>query len=344
MCLFVALLVFCSWPSSVRSAFAFASSARATLTLAGTRLVDRIRTCAASHRGLGIENLATINPNLHADLAKRRLCFGETVIDVGAQRVKRKLPLQVPLTASDFSPIQTTTDLDFDSLRPKPQRLFHGFSHRASKRDAFLELRGDLFRLELSIQLGLVDLLDGHQDFPARLRRKIALELVDLRALSTDDDARTRRVDDDFETICGPFDVDVRHARARKTLLQIAFQLQIFEQELAELSLGKPVRVPIFVVAESKTVWMNFLTHNFLQCCLYSSVWGFFFEALLVAGFSAVASGSSFFEAARFALGAAAAPPRLRRLLSSSFAGFASASGLPPSAVGRASLLNEIVT
>ena len=97
------------------------------------------------------------------------------------------------------------------------------------------------------------------------LRRDIALELVDLRALATDDDARTRRVDDDLQTIGGALDIDVRNAGAGKALLQIALQLQIFKQELAKLLLRKPVRMPVLVVAEAKTVWMNFLTHNLLQ-------------------------------------------------------------------------------
>jgi hypothetical protein len=141
----------------------------------------------------------------------------------------------------------------------------------------------------------------------------------------------------------------VRHARARKALLEIAFQFQIFEQKLAKLLFGKPVRVPVFVVAESKTVWMNFLTHNLLQfsTVVYSSVetsppLAFRFEVFFVSDFSVAAS--SVFGVTRFALGAAAAPPRLRRLLASSLAGFASASGFLPSADGRSSLLKEIVT
>jgi hypothetical protein len=67
-----------------------------------------------------------------------------------------------------------------------------------------------------------------------------------------------------------------------------------------------------------------------------------FFEAFFVAGFSAVVS--SFFGVARFARGAATAPPRLRRLLSAGFAAFASTSGFLPPVDGRSSLLNEIVT
>jgi hypothetical protein len=68
-------------------------------------------------------------------------------------------------------------------------------------------------------------------------------------------------------------------------------------------------------------------------------------EAFFATGFSAGASVSAFLADARFDRGAAAAPPRLRPLLSVSFAGFASAFSevaLPGS--GRASLLNEIVT
>src|SRR6185503_9723070 len=147
ICLFVALLVFRSRSTSVRSTFAFASRARASFAFTDASLVDRIRTGATSHRRFGIENLATIDPNLDSDLTKRRLRFSKTVIDVGAQSVQRKLSLQVPLTASDLSAIQTTTDLHLDPLRSKPQRFFHRFPHRASKRDALLELRGDLLGL-----------------------------------------------------------------------------------------------------------------------------------------------------------------------------------------------------
>src|SRR5215212_3462110 len=183
----------------------------------------------------------------------------------------------------------------------------------------------------------------------AGLRRQVALELVDLGALAADDDSGSRSVDDDLQAIRGPFDIDVRYPRARKAVLEIAFKPQIFKQKLAELLFGKPVRVPVFVVAESKTVWMNFLTHNLLQfsTVVYSSLAAsslvaFFFEVRFAAGFSV--APSSVFGVARFALGAAAAPPRLRCLLSASFAGFASTPGCLPLAAGRSSLLKEIVT
>ena len=203
-------MVLVAWPATVRSAFTFSACARAALAFTNARFVDRIRTGATGHRRFWIHDLAAVDPNFHTDLPKRRPRFGQAVIDVGAQSVKRKLSLQVPLAASDLSAVQTSTDLHLDSLSTKSQRLFNRFSHRTTKRDALLELRGDLLSLKLCVQLGLVDLLDRNKHFAASLHRQIALELVDLSALATDDDSRSRRVDDDLEAIRGSFDYIVR--------------------------------------------------------------------------------------------------------------------------------------
>src|SRR5207249_5739597 len=99
-----------------------------------------------------------------------------------------------------------------------------------------------------------MNLLNRNQHFAASARRDVALQLIDLGAFATDDDARPRRVDDDLQTIGGPLDVYVRHACAREALLQFALQLQILDQEIAELPLRKPMRMPVLVIAEAKTV------------------------------------------------------------------------------------------
>src|SRR5688572_479523 len=114
------LSVFAPWPSAFSSAFTLASSAWPAFALAHASFVNRIRAGATRHRRLSIQNLAAINPNLHADLAKRRFRFCQTVINVRSQRVQRKLPLQMPLTARDLSSVQTATDFYFDSLRAEP--------------------------------------------------------------------------------------------------------------------------------------------------------------------------------------------------------------------------------
>src|SRR5688500_11813963 len=88
------LLVLISRSSTIRSAFTsftLAARTRASLAFADARFVDRIGAGAAGHRRFRIENLAAVDPDLDSDLSERRLGFGETVIDVRAERVQRKL-------------------------------------------------------------------------------------------------------------------------------------------------------------------------------------------------------------------------------------------------------------
>ena len=56
-----------------------------------------------------------------------------------------------------------------------------------------------------------------------------------------------------------------------KRFFKSVFSFRSSMQEFAKLLLRKPVRMPVFVVAEAKTVWMNFLTHNLLQFRLIRS-------------------------------------------------------------------------
>src|ERR1051325_11020207 len=231
------LLFFSPRPSTFRCAFALASSARPAFAFTDARFIDRIRAGTTGHRCFWIHDFAAINPNLHSDLAKRRLCLSQTIIDICAQSVQRQLSLKMPFATRDFSTIQSTTDLDFNPLRAKPQRLFDGFSHRPTKSNTLLELGRNLLSLQLCIQFRLVNLLNRHEHFTPGLRREVTLELVDFGAFPTNDDAWSGRVDDYLETIGSSLDINVRNASACKTLLQVTFQLEVFQQKLAELLL-----------------------------------------------------------------------------------------------------------
>src|SRR5215213_11926368 len=61
--------------SRARSAFA------ATIT---ARLIDRVRTRAARHRGFRVKNLAPVNPDFDAVHSEGRVRFGEPVVNVCA--------------------------------------------------------------------------------------------------------------------------------------------------------------------------------------------------------------------------------------------------------------------
>src|SRR5882724_11734982 len=79
------------------------------------------------------EDLAFIDPGLHADDPVRGVRFRESVIDVSAQRVQRQTSLQVPLRAGDFIPVQAARHADLDSLTSETQRRIHALAHRATE-------------------------------------------------------------------------------------------------------------------------------------------------------------------------------------------------------------------
>src|SRR6266496_445016 len=133
-------------PLSTRTRGASSAFART-----GTRFVNRIGPRAAGHRSICIQDLATIDPNFHANDSERRVCFSKSIINVGTQGMQRLLSLQVPFTTRDLSAIQPAADFDLDSLRPKAQRFLHGFAHRPAKRDSLFKLRRNLFSLQLGV-------------------------------------------------------------------------------------------------------------------------------------------------------------------------------------------------
>src|SRR5687767_5069082 len=165
----------------------------------------------------------------------------------------------MPLAAGNFSSIQTAADFDFNSLRPKPKRFLHCLAHGAPKRNTLLELSRNLLSLQLRVQFRLMNLLNRNQHFAAGFLGQITFQLVDFRALASDDDAGTRRVNNDLQTIGGALNVHMGNSRPGEALLEIPLQPQVFNQELAILLLGEPVRVPVLVVTEAKSVRVNFL-------------------------------------------------------------------------------------
>src|SRR5437868_10223342 len=208
------------------------------------------------------QNLATINPALHADYAIGRLGFGETVIDVGSQRVQRQPPLQVPLGAGDFVAVQAPADPHLDSLAPEAQRRIHGFAHRPAEADALFELQRDRLGYQLRIELGLVHFLNIDVHIARRALLQVLLQLVDFRALASDDDSGTRRADDDAQLIPGTLDLNRADARRLELVLQLGLELHVFQQQLVVITLHEPTRLPRLGVAEPEPVWMDFLSHK----------------------------------------------------------------------------------
>src|SRR4051812_21339256 len=72
--------------------------------------------------GPGNQALTLVEPHLHADLAVGRARFGKAVVDVGAQRLQRQLPVQIPLRSRDFGAVEAAGDAHLDAARAETQR------------------------------------------------------------------------------------------------------------------------------------------------------------------------------------------------------------------------------
>jgi hypothetical protein len=187
--------------------------------------------------------------------------FRSSVIDVRAQRVQRKLALQIPFAARNFGAVQAARYAHLDALAAEAQRRIHGFTHRPAESHALLELQGDRFRHQLRIQLRLVYFLNVDENLALGALGQIQLQLLDLRALASDDDAGPRGADGYPQLVAGAIHFDRADAGRLQPLPQRLAQLHIFLQQLRVVLLGEPAGTPRLVKAQPETVRMNLLSH-----------------------------------------------------------------------------------
>src|SRR3954468_10470873 len=97
------------------------------------RALGRFRRGCWGLHGFGVVRhpFALEDPNLDADDAVRRARLGETVIDVGAQRMQRHAAFAIPLAARDFRAVEPAGRHDLDALRAEAHRVLHRALHRA---------------------------------------------------------------------------------------------------------------------------------------------------------------------------------------------------------------------
>ena len=85
------------------------------------------------------------------------------------------------------------------------------------------ELLGDALGDQLELDLGVLDLEDVELDLLARELLELAADAVGLGATTADDDARTRGVDVDANTVARALDLDLGDACALEARCFISF-------------------------------------------------------------------------------------------------------------------------
>jgi hypothetical protein len=199
----------------------------------------------------------------HADLAVHGLGLGETIVDVLAERVQRHAALTLPLATRDVRTAETAGALNTNALGTERHGHFHSLLHGATERDAAFELEGDVLSDELSLDLGLLDLLDVEEDLLARELRELVLDLLDLLTLAADHHARTGGVDLDAHAVGGALDEDARHRGLLELLHQLLADDLVLEEELREILLGgEPAGLPVPANGKTETGGIGLLAHG----------------------------------------------------------------------------------
>src|SRR6185437_12206556 len=119
--------------------------------------------CGCSYLRLAFllrQNLAFVDPGLHADHSVRGPSFAESIFNIGAQRVQRQPALQIPFRARDFVSVQAARNSNLDAFASEAQCRIDTLAHSAAESDSFLELQRDRLGNQLSVELRLVDFLD----------------------------------------------------------------------------------------------------------------------------------------------------------------------------------------
>src|SRR5436305_5176613 len=193
--------------------------------------------------------------------------------------MQRQTSLEIPFGTCDFVSIQASRNADFDALATKAQSGIHRFTHGAAEANTFLELESARFGNQLCIEFRLVHFLNVDENIPVRALLQLDFQFVDLGALASDDDARTRSFDDDPQLVSGTLDFNCAHAGRLQFVLQLFLELHVFQKKLVVVPLHEPARLPWFGVAEPKSVGMYLLTHSYpFAVAFFEAV--FFFAAL----------------------------------------------------------------
>ena len=110
-------------------------------------------------QGLG-QDLALVDPDLHADAAEGGGGLSEAVVDVGTQSLQGDGTLVIVLGAGDLTTAQTTGAVDLDALGAGTHGTAHGILHGTAVGDTLLQLSGDVLGHQLSVHIGVADLDD----------------------------------------------------------------------------------------------------------------------------------------------------------------------------------------
>ena len=224
---------------------------------AGRRLVgvDQVGAEALGH------DFALVDPAFDADAAGRRTGLEEAVVDVGAQGVQRHATVRVAFGPRHLGTAEAAGDLDLDALGAGAHRRGESAFHRAPEGDAILQLLGDRLGDQFGVELGPFDLTDVDFHRAAGELVQLFAQRVDFRARFADHDARPGGMDVDGY-LAAALDGDFREAGVRKPVFDVVADREVVLEDVGEVFLLEPVRLPVVDIADPESLGMDLLSHS----------------------------------------------------------------------------------
>src|SRR5690606_19683446 len=126
---------------------------------------------------------------------------------------------------------QTAADFDLDTLRALTHRLADGALDGAAVTDTPLQLPGNVDRDQISIGVGLVNLVDFNLHLLLGQIFKAGANLLHGFALASDQDARAGSVDRYLKLVGVALDFDARNTRLLAFLLDVTANGEVFREQ-----------------------------------------------------------------------------------------------------------------
>ncbi len=217
---------------------------------------------AASRAGVPLgEDVAAVDPDLHADRAVGGPRQHLAVADVRTQGAQGDAPFLLPLAPRHLRAAEATRDRDLHALGAGLHGPLHGLLDGLAEGDPARELLGDVRRHEDRIELRLADLLDLQLDLAGRDATDRLAQRLDVGAALADDDARLGRVDRDRHVVDATLDLDEADARVREPPMHQPADRHVLLEEGRVVLVGVPLGVPGARDAQPEAVGMDLVTH-----------------------------------------------------------------------------------
>lgn len=120
----------------------------------------------------------------------------------------------IPFGTGDFSPTQTTADLNLDALGTNAHGVLYGALHGATEHYATLQLLGYALRNQHGIEFRLADFLDVDVHRHTHLLGQVLAQFLNIFTFLADHDAGTSGVDGDACGLSRTMNIDTAYGRA----------------------------------------------------------------------------------------------------------------------------------